>query len=134
MYIKTSCFLVFYNKNKIKPNVKTVFPFSVFWQFSKSLLMSTFTYCLHCLCLSLIFQSVFDLTLPKVWIYFQEHLIELIIDVHFGTWIEWLNAQIFIWMAFPIPAHIPVNLQQLPSGRSPTFQLSKAGDFARRLF
>ena len=29
---------------------------------------------------------------------------------------------------------IPVNLQQLLSGRSPTSQLSKAGDFARRLF
>ena len=29
---------------------------------------------------------------------------------------------------------IPVNLQQLLSGRSPTFQLSKVGDFARRLF
>ena len=28
---------------------------------------------------------------------------------------------------------IPVNLQQLLSGRSPAFKLSRAGDFARRL-
>ena len=35
---------------------------------------------------------------------------------------------------FSANGFIPVNLQQLLSGRSPTFQLSKAGDFARQLF
>ena len=54
------------------------------------------------------------------------------LTIHNIMWLQCIKVTVIL-VNLESP-YIPVNLQQLLRGRSPTFQLSKVGDFARRLF